>query len=105
MLYRSLIAAVCALALGLALAFSPARAAVQLDGQTIDGQVIPWVQTLANGDPTPPTLTLVGDQLLPTGDAWQAGASVTVTESGGIYTVSAHYDGLDFTATVQATER
>lgn len=99
---RILISAAFALAL---CAPSPASATVPLSGATIDGQVIPWVQDLANGDPTDPALTLTGDQLLPTGDTWQAGASVTVTEAGGIYTVAARYDGIDFAAAVQATER
>lgn len=75
-----------------------------LDASLIDSLVIPWVQDLANGDPTDPALTLTGESLAPSG-GWQAGAGVTVYDAGNIFTVNAHYDGIDLTTTVQTTER
>lgn len=78
---------------------------MQLDQIVMDALVIPWVQDLANGDAPPPDLTLTGTQLAPTVGSWQPGASVTVVESGGSYDVTARYDGLDQTVTVQPNQR
>ncbi len=76
-----------------------------LDASAIESLVIPWVQEYANGGSPDPALTLADGWIVPTGGAWQAGAWVLLAESGVDFTISAHYDGVDFTATVQQTER
>lgn len=83
-------------------------AVVELNDTMVETAVLPWVQTVANGDPVGPEFIASGDMsspswasLAPAGDTWQAGASVSFQNNGGTFSVLSVYGGVTRVDVVQ----